>query len=62
MLSRMEAIARATTKKWDGEVLAFNGEPDHVHLLLELTPQVAAPGVREQPQDGNLPADPQGVR
>lgn len=41
MLSRLDEIARATTEKWDGEVLEFNGEPDHVHLLLELTPRTA---------------------
>ncbi|MBK1736270.1 IS200/IS605 family transposase [Halorhodospira abdelmalekii] len=41
MLSRLEAIARATTEKWEGEVLEFNGEPDHLHLLLELTPRTA---------------------
>lgn len=41
MLSRLEEIARATTGKWEGEVLEFNGEPDHVHLLLELTPRTA---------------------
>ena len=41
MLSRLDEIARATTEKWEGEVLEFNGEPDHVHLLLELTPRTA---------------------
>ncbi|MBK5935718.1 IS200/IS605 family transposase [Halorhodospira halophila] len=41
MLSRLETIAQATTEKWEGEVLEFNGEPDHVHLLLELTPRTA---------------------
>lgn len=41
MLSRLQQIACATTEKWDGEVLEFNGEADHVHLLLELTPRTA---------------------
>lgn len=41
MLSRLEEIACATTEKWGGEVLEFNGEADHVHLLLELTPRTA---------------------
>jgi len=39
MLTRLEAIARSTAHKWGGEVLEFNGEADHVHLLLELTPR-----------------------
>src|SRR5690606_26205814 len=41
MLSRLEEIACATTEKWGGAVLEFNGEADHVHLLLELTPRTA---------------------
>jgi putative transposase len=34
-------FACATTEKWGGAVLEFNGEADHVHLLLELTPRTA---------------------
>lgn len=41
MLFRLEEIACATTEKWGGAVLEFNGEADHVHLLLELTPRTA---------------------
>ena len=40
ILARLEEIARTTTEKWDGKVIEFNGESDHVHLLLELTPRV----------------------
>ena len=41
MLIRLEEIARATTEKWGGHTLEFNGEADHVHMLLELTPRMA---------------------
>lgn len=41
MLERLEAIARSTAEKWGGEVLECNGEADHLHLLLELTPRTA---------------------
>ena len=40
MLNRLEAICRSTAAKWECEVLEFNGEADHVHLLLALTPKV----------------------
>lgn len=40
MLDRLEAICRSTAAKWECEVLKFNGEADHVHLLLALTPKV----------------------
>ena len=40
MLDRLEAICRSTAAKWECEVLEFNGEADHVHLLLALTPKV----------------------
>lgn len=42
MLSRLQEIVSATTEKWDGQVLEFNGEADHVHVLLELTPRIAS--------------------
>ena len=41
MLERLEEITRSTVAKWGGEVLEFNGENDHVHILLELTPKTA---------------------
>lgn len=40
MLERLESICRHVTKKWECQVLEFNGESDHVHLLLSLTPKV----------------------
>lgn len=41
MLHRLESIFRQTVQKWECDVLEFNGEPDHVHLLLSLNPKVA---------------------
>lgn len=41
MLQRLESIFRQTVHKWECDVLEFNGEPDHVHLLLSLNPKVA---------------------
>jgi putative transposase len=40
MLSRLEEIFRATLEKWEGELLEFNGEADHVHLLISVSPKV----------------------
>lgn len=41
MLERLEALCRHVADKWECQVLEFNGEADHVHLLLALTPRVA---------------------
>ena len=40
MLMRWEEIARKTTEKWGAKVIELNGEADHIHLLLELSPRV----------------------
>lgn len=40
MLARLEAITRQTIHKWECELLEFNGQADHVHLLLSLNPKV----------------------
>lgn len=37
---RLEEIFKANAIKWDSEVVEFNGEDDHVHLLLSLNPKV----------------------
>jgi putative transposase len=39
MLTRLEQIFAELMKKWEGRLLEFNGEQDHVHLLLQYTPQ-----------------------
>ena len=40
MLARLKEIFSETAQKWECELLEFNGEPDHVHLLLSLNPKV----------------------
>lgn len=40
MLERMKDIFSATLQKWEGELIEFNGEPDHIHLLLSVNPKV----------------------
>jgi putative transposase len=41
MLERLKVICTELTQKWDCELLEFNGEADHVHLLLSLNQKVA---------------------
>lgn len=41
MLERLKKICTEITLKWDCELLEFNGEADHLHLLLSLNPKVA---------------------
>ena len=40
MLTQLEVIFTELCKKWECELLEFNGEKDHVHLLLSLNPKV----------------------
>jgi putative transposase len=39
MLTRLEEIFGALMEKWEGRLIEFNGETDHVHLLIQYTPQ-----------------------
>ena len=41
ILTELEKIFDRLCKKWQCQLLEFNGEEDHVHLLLSLTPKVA---------------------
>lgn len=41
MLKRLNSICNELVKKWEGELVEFNGEADHLHLLLALNPKVA---------------------
>jgi putative transposase len=41
MLSRLKTICTELTQKWECELIEFNGESDHIHLLLSLNPKVA---------------------
>jgi putative transposase len=40
MLVRLKEILALTCSKWDCELLEFNGEQDHCHLLVEINPKV----------------------
>jgi putative transposase len=39
ILSRLQEIFKDTLHKWDCELLEFNGESDHVHLLIDYKPE-----------------------
>jgi len=41
ILERLRAIFENLCERWECELLEFNGEPDHVHLLLSVNPKVA---------------------
>jgi putative transposase len=43
MIDRLNEIFKDLLKKWDCEVIDFNGESDHVHLLFRYTPQTELP-------------------
>jgi putative transposase len=40
MLERLRAIFQETLEKWGCELIKFNGEADHVHLLFQTKPTV----------------------
>ena len=40
MLDSLENIFTELCQKWECELLEFNGEKDHVHLLISLNPKV----------------------
>ena len=40
MIERLQSIFTSLCNIWDCELLEFGGEPDHVHLLLALHPNV----------------------
>ena len=39
MLTRLEEVFRDLMKKWEGRLIEFNGEVDHVHILIQYNPQ-----------------------
>jgi putative transposase len=43
MINRLDEILKELLKKWDCEVVDFNGESDHVHLIFRYTPQTELP-------------------
>jgi len=40
MLDRLREIAEARCEGWGGKLMEVNGEPDHVHLLISLPPNL----------------------
>ena len=38
MLIKLEHVFRSVCKSWDSQLLEFNGESDHVHLLVSYPP------------------------
>lgn len=44
MLQRLNAIAEARCEGWGGKLIEFNGEADHVHLLVSLPPNLELSG------------------
>ncbi|AOY79714.1 MULTISPECIES: IS200/IS605 family transposase [Moorena] len=39
MLTRVESIFSELMSKWEGSLVEFNGEADHLHLLIQYNPQ-----------------------
>lgn len=39
MLTRLEPILKDLMEKWEGRLIEFNGEADHVHILIQYNPQ-----------------------
>ena len=40
LLRRLEEIFHSTCLKWESRIVEFNGESDHVHLLIDYNPKV----------------------
>ena len=40
MLERLDTIFSETLEKWKSELIEFNGEEDHVHLLFRTNPTI----------------------
>jgi putative transposase len=41
MLTRMEELMKETCKQMDCELIEFNGEHDHVHMMVSVHPKLA---------------------
>ena len=41
LMRRLKEILNELCKKWDSKLIEFNGESDHIHLLIELNPKIA---------------------
>lgn len=40
LLTRLKEISESICSDWECELIEFNGEEDHVHLLISLNPKV----------------------
>jgi putative transposase len=40
VLQRLKEIFASTCEKWECELTEFNGESDHVHMLIDINPKV----------------------
>lgn len=40
VLERLQEIFKSTLEKWECQLIEFNGEADHVHLLIATNPKV----------------------
>ena len=60
-LARMEEIMRAVCDDFEAELVEFNGETNHVHLLVNFPPKVALLEAGQQPQGRLLPPAAAGV-
>ncbi|ELS01190.1 transposase [Xenococcus sp. PCC 7305] len=40
MIDRLHEIFKALLDKWDCKIVEFNGERDHIHLLLQYHPEI----------------------
>lgn len=40
LLKRLEEIFHATVMKWECRIVEFNGEADHIHLVIDYNPKV----------------------
>jgi putative transposase len=41
MLKRIEELIRETCKQMDCELIEFNGEHDHIHMMISIHPKIA---------------------
>ncbi len=42
ILNRLKVIFEETVNKWDCQLIDFNGESNHCHLLIEFKPRYSA--------------------
>ena len=61
MLTRLQEIFAATCQKWRSDVIDFNGEDNHVHLLINYPPDVEISKLVNNSLDCFESINPQGV-